>query len=289
VTQRRAADHPPRRGFSSTLHAMDAAGQKTAAHRGASTRDDAPRTPPAHAGASVDEEPIVRPSIRMEWASLLFMHWRVDARLLRPLVPEALDIDTYDGSAWIGIIPFTMPSIGPARLPRALAKRRMHESNVRTYVTAGEERGVWFFSLDASNRLMVEGARGWYNLPYFNAGRHLHRHADTVYYAMHRTDRRANPALFAGRYWPTSPVFQSQPGTLESWLTERYYLYAMGRGGDVYQGRIHHDPWPLQRAEADIQINSVAASHGIVLPPTEPLLHYSHVVQVKAWPIKRVS
>ncbi len=233
--------------------------------------------------------PATPPVMYQRWHDLLFAHWPVPADDMERLLPDALTVDTWDGEAWVAVVPFRMSHITLRGAPPVPLTNAMLEFNVRTYVTYKGVPGVWFFSLDASNRLMVEVARGWYNLPYFNAGMHLHRHADTVYYAMHRTDRRANPALFAGRYWPTSPVFQSQPGTLESWLTERYYLYAMGRGGDVYQGRIHHDPWPLQQAEADIQINSVAASHGIVLPPTEPLLHYSHVVQVKAWPIERVS
>jgi hypothetical protein len=146
---------------------------------------------------------------------------------------------------------------------------------VRTYVTVDDKPGVWFYSLDASNRLAVEVARGWYNLPYFNAQMLTYRHADTVHYAAHRTDDRARPAMFAARYRPVSDVFHSEPGSLEHFLTERYYLYAVGRDGGLYRGRIDHDPWNLQMAEAEFVLNDVAQSHGIQLPDTEPLLHFA--------------
>lgn len=229
--------------------------------------------------------PTEPPVMHQRWHDLLFAHWPIPADDMQRLLPDALMVDTWDGEAWVAVVPFRMTHINLRGLPPVPLTHAMLEFNVRTYVTYKGVPGVWFFSLDASNRLIVEVARGWYNLPYFNAGMHLNRHSDTVYYAMHRTDRRANPALFAGSYWPTSDVFFSQPGTLESWLTERYYLYAIDRNSRVYRGRIHHAPWPLQHAGADMHINSATASHGINLPATPPLLHFSRTIQVKAWPI----
>jgi len=269
---------------------MDAAGQKTAAHRGASTRDNAPRTPPAHAGASVDEEPIVRPSIRMEWASLLFMHWRVDARLLRPLVPEALDIDTYDGSAWIGIIPFTMPSIGPARLPRMLAKRRVHEINVRTYVTAGEERGVWFFSLDCASPLAVRLARWGFHLPYYHADIELRRADRTIRYTSRRRHRGAPPALFDATWFVGDPLPGSEPGDLPYFLTERYSLFSEHRGA-LFRGRIQHEPWTLREAfvEREQWRSSMIEALGLPEPREAPHLLFSdRLAPITAWRLEAV-
>ena len=93
------------------------------------------------------------PIMRQHWGKLLFMHWRIDANLLRPLIPSQLKIDTFDGSAWIGVIPFTMWGIRASFLPPIPGTSAFHELNVRTYVTLNGEPGVWFFSLDAANSL----------------------------------------------------------------------------------------------------------------------------------------
>ncbi|MEL6270315.1 MAG: DUF2071 domain-containing protein [Chloroflexota bacterium] len=230
----------------------------------------------------MSNQPPANYAMQQTWHDLLFMHWPVPPAMLNAILPPPLTVDTWQGEAWVAVVPFGMRGIRFRGLPALPLTSTFLELNVRTYVTVGDKPGVWFYSLDASNRGAVEVARVWYNLPYFNAGMVMSKHAGTIRYAMHRTDRRANPAVFAGTYAPTSDVFRSEPGSLEEFLTERYYLYSVDRHGKLYRGRIYHEPWPLQTAEADMHINSVAASHGIHLPQTAPLLHFAQEISVYA-------
>ncbi|HEY0384863.1 MAG TPA: DUF2071 domain-containing protein, partial [Pyrinomonadaceae bacterium] len=115
------------------------------------------------------ERPAGWPLGQMNWGKLLFMHWPIEARLLRPLIPQRLVIDTFDGSAWIGVVPFTMWGVRPTFVPPVPGLSQFHELNVRTYVHLDGVPGVWFHSLDAASRLAVWGARTFFHLPYFNA------------------------------------------------------------------------------------------------------------------------
>lgn len=220
------------------------------------------------------------------WQHLLFAHWPISVDALRPLIPAALPIDTFDGQAWLGVVPFEMRNIrfrGSAPAPGLSA---FPELNVRTYVNHDGKPGVWFFSLDAANATAVWFARRFYNLPYFRAQMRVRIHETTIDYF---SSRLLAPATFSGTYQPTSEVYQSTPGTLEYWLTERYYLYAADRRGRLYRGAIQHRPWPLQHAEAELTEETTARSHGLHLPDTPPLLHYAHTIDVLAWPIEAVN
>jgi uncharacterized protein YqjF (DUF2071 family) len=213
------------------------------------------------------------------------MHWPVPAAALRPLVLPGLDLDTFAGEAWLGVVPFRMTGIrhrlGPA-LPWVSA---FAELNVRTYVTAGGRPGVWFFSLDAANPLAVRVARWQFRLPYFDARMAAAADgADGVRYASERTHRGAPPAGFAARYRPTGPAYRSDAGTLEHWLTERYCLYAADARGRVFRGEVEHAPWPLQPAEAEVERNTMGDQIGVRLPDAAPpLLHFARRVDVVAW------
>ena len=132
--------------------------------------------------------------MRQHWGKLLFMHWPIDEKLLRPLIPAQLAIDSFDGSAWIGVVPFTMWGIRASFLPPIPGTSAFHELNVRTYVTLNGIPGVWFFSLDAANRLAVWAARKFYNLPYFNAQMSLDQTDKTIHYSSTRQDARGAPA-----------------------------------------------------------------------------------------------
>ncbi|MBZ0289086.1 MAG: DUF2071 domain-containing protein, partial [Anaerolineae bacterium] len=191
------------------------------------------------------------------WSQLLFAHWPVAPDVLRPLIPAPLQIDTFEGQAWIGIVPFYMSHVRAHGLPRIPGTHQFCELNVRTYVTDGQKPGVWFFSLDASNPLAVLAARTTFHLPYYHARMSIQQTGDTVTYESNRTHSGAPSAQFSATYRPTSPVYHSKPGTLVSWLTERYCLYA-ANGGRFYCGEIQHAPWPLQDAQADIRINTMA-------------------------------
>jgi len=224
------------------------------------------------------------------WYDLLFAHWPVPPESLRPAIPDALTIDTFDGRAWVGVVPFGMKGIHPRRLPLDVPwLSAFLELNVRTYVTLGGRPGVFFYSLDAANPLAVAAARRWYHLPYFYARMRLRRDGDALDYSSRRVHPNAPPAAFRGRYRPTGEVFRSAPGSLEHWLTERYCLYAVDRRGRVYRGEIHHAPWPLQPAEAEFRRNTMARPHGIALPGGPPVLQFARRLDVVVWPARRVT
>ncbi|MGA9995256.1 MAG: DUF2071 domain-containing protein, partial [Pyrinomonadaceae bacterium] len=149
---------------------------------------------------SIRERPDGVPIMHQNWGKLLFMHWPISEDLLRPLIPEGLTIDLYDGSAWIGIIPFTMWGVRPTFTPPMPILSELHELNVRTYVHYRGVPGVWFFSLDANSTLAVWGARTFYHLPYFNAEISLEQQEETIIYSLQRKDERGRPASFDGTW-----------------------------------------------------------------------------------------
>jgi uncharacterized protein YqjF (DUF2071 family) len=215
------------------------------------------------------------------WRDLLFAHWPVPPAMLRPLIPSGLTLDTYEGDAWVGVVPFDLAHLAPRGLPGRLALA-FPELNVRTYVTAGGKPGVWFLSLDAANTLAVIAARLTYHLPYFRAWMRVMRDGERIAYASQRRHPGAPAAAFAGAWQPMGAVFYARPGSLEHWLTERYCLYSADRSGRLFRGEINHPPWPLQPAAAEIAVNTMAAPHGVVLSG-EPLLHFAQRLDMVAW------
>jgi uncharacterized protein YqjF (DUF2071 family) len=212
------------------------------------------------------------------WYDLLFAHWPVPAEQLRALVPDVLQIDTFDGSAWIGITPFQL-TVRPRALPLHL---RCPELNCRTYVEHGGKAGIFFFSLDAASRLAVQGARLLYLLPYFDAQATIGSEGAHIDYRLRRTDGTAE---FSATYAPVEGEPRcATPGSLEHWLTERYCLYTHFQNR-LYRGEIHHWPWPLQNATGEIRRNSIATAAGIRLPEQAPLLHFSRGIEVLVWPL----
>jgi uncharacterized protein len=159
------------------------------------------------------------------------------------------------------------------------------ELNLRTYVSYGGKRGVYFFSLDAASRLAVWTARTTYKLPYFFAKMDVQ---ETTGFIQYKSSRQSGSADFRARYRPVKPVELRRPGSLEHWLTERYCLYTVNRGV-VYRAEIHHQQWPLQDAEAEILENTMASASGIPLPAIPPLLHFSKKIDVLIWPLKRLD
>jgi uncharacterized protein YqjF (DUF2071 family) len=229
-------------------------------------------------------------ALAMSWHDLLFMHWPVPVEALRGLIPPALEVETFDGSAWLGVVPFRMTGVRPRLLPGVPALSNFPELNVRTYVTAGGRPGVWFFSLDARNPVAVRIARATFGLPYFDARMSCETGPDgVVSYRSERTHRGAPPARFAARYRPTEEVAGSRPGMLEYFLTERYCLYSAGRGGRVRRGEIHHHLWPLKGAEVEVERLEMTAQIGLQLPETDPVLHFSERLEVLAWLPKAVD
>jgi uncharacterized protein len=217
------------------------------------------------------------------WHELLFAHWPVPVLVMRDLIPPTLQIETFAGEAWIGIVPFRMTGVRPRLIPALPWFSAFPELNVRTYVKSREKPGVWFFSLDATNRIAVEMARAWYKLPYFVAEMAVRCVDDRIHYFSRRRDKRSAPAELIARYRATDEVRRTGRGSLEEWLTARYCLYAADHHQRLYRAEIHHPPWPLQPAEAEFQANSMAAPLGIPLPDIEPLLHFARRLDVIIW------
>jgi uncharacterized protein len=221
------------------------------------------------------------------WENLLFAHWPLRADTLRPLVPAMLELDTYEGQVWVGVVPFDITVFRPRMLPLMPLMSAFLELNVRTYVKFNGKPGVYFFSLDAASLAAVVGARIWFNLPYFEARMTLQHKDGQIHYTSHRLRRAysgAPPADFGAAYQPTGDVMRAEAGSLAAWLTERYCLYAVAHQQKVYCGEIHHVPWPLQTAEATIVVNTMTLPPGIRLPDIPPLLHFARRLDVLLWP-----
>ncbi len=231
-------------------------------------------------------------TMQQRWNDLLFAHWPLRASAIERTLPEGLVADTFDGSAWLGVVPFAMDRIHLHGLPPVPGARAFPELNLRTYVRErGSNRcGVYFYSLDASNPLAVAIARTVFHLPYFWASMGLQygpeqgRSREIRY----RSQRllSAHPARFRAAYRGLGTMAQ---GPLEHFLTARYALYTSRRDGTLLRGDIHHLPWPLERAEAEFTVNELPAAHGFTLPDCAPVLHYSRELLVYLWTLDRVG
>ena len=221
------------------------------------------------------------------WLELLFAHWPVPRELLRPLVPAALELDDFEGTCYVGIVPFRMEGVRPAWAPEALAFSFL-ETNVRTYVhVAGRDPGVFFFSLDAASRIAVRTARLVWNLPYFHARMSAEHRGARCDYRMHRTER---PAAALDVSWERGEALgPSLPGSFEHFLLERYLLY-VERGGRLWSGQVHHAPYPAHRPEVgDIEQTLLSAAglgsgHG-----APPVVHCSPGVEVEIFDLVAVA
>jgi uncharacterized protein YqjF (DUF2071 family) len=210
-------------------------------------------------------------ALNMSWIDLIFLHWPVRAEEIRSLIPAKLELETFNGNAWVGVVPFRM-------------------TNVRTYVRYRGRAGIWFFSLDAESWLAVLAARASTNLPYFYARMKEERAGDEVTYESDRVHPGSPTAEFRAQYRPTGAVFVSDAGSFEFWSTERYCLFTATRGGDIQRLDVEHERWPLQPATADIKRNTMALAAGITLPATAPRAHFAARLDVVAhWPVSADS
>ena len=235
---------------------------------------------------TIRERPAGFSAARMNWGKLLFMHWPVAERLLRPLLPERLTVDTYEGSAWLSVVPFTMWGIRPSFGPPVPGLSAMHELNVRTYVHLDGVPGVWFFSLDIESAVATWAARTFYCLPYYEAEMSLRETKQTVTFDSRRTHGGATPADFHAVYSFGEPLPAHTPDSLTFFLTERYCLYS-ARRGRVYRARIHHAPWPLRAASVSAYRSTMVKALGLPEPTAAPLLQYCEALKVDVWPVQK--
>jgi uncharacterized protein YqjF (DUF2071 family) len=251
--------------------------------------EEAPPRPLPSEPAVAPTRPWPRPTGRWAlaqvWSDLLFAHWPVAPEALRGLIPSGLTLETFEGDAWIGVVPFRMSGVRPRWSPAAPWLSAFPELNVRTYVAAEGRPGVWFFSLDAGNPVAVAIGRRRFRLPYYRARMSITPQDAGVRYACTRTHAGAPPALFRGSYRPAGPHFNAEPGSLDHWLIERYCLYAATAGDRLLRAEVDHPPWDLHPAEAEIEVNMMARAAGIDLPDPDrpPLLHFARRQPVVAW------
>lgn len=220
--------------------------------------------------------------MRQTWHDLLFAHWPVPSPLLASKIPPGLELDLFDGQAWLGIVPFRMSGVAPRWTPPLPGLSAFPELNVRTYVRVADKPGVYFFSLDAANALAVAAARTLFHLPYYQASMSVDLLEGTVRYNSRRTKAANGSVSLVASYRAIGEVFNARPGTLEHFLTERYCLYTTRRRS-VLIVDIHHAAWPLQAADAAFEANTMADAAGITLPASPPLLHFANRQDVVAW------
>ena len=232
--------------------------------------------------------------MHQNWHHLLFLHWEIPRAELQALLPSRLTVDTYEGKAYVGLVPFTLDGVRPVMTPPLPWISQFDEINVRTYVHLdGRDPGVWFFSLDASSKLAVAAARAAYKLPYFNAEMNF-RASDEALPAIdldtrRNDDRGTMPAHAHLRYRPVEgPVTTAAPGTLEHFLVERYILYAEDEQRQLWRARVHHQPYPIQRAEVLALDETLIWAAGIRRAGgVGGLRHYAREVNVKVYPLEK--
>lgn len=224
--------------------------------------------------------------MKQTWRDLLFLHWPVEPSLLKSLLPNELDVDTFDGEAWIGIVPFEMSGIRFRCLPFVPFASNLRELNVRTYVKYGNQRGVFFFSLDASHDLGVWIARSFFHLPYYRAKQTMFQQNGEFHFSSVRTHRGATQSHFQIKYEPVSEPYESKRGDLDFWLSERECLFIV-HNGKVFQGDIKHERWPLQKATFTILEDTL--SDGYFYKKEKAIAHFSKSVTTHLWPFKQVS
>ena len=224
--------------------------------------------------------------IAMGWRHVLFANWPVDPDVVESHLPKGLTVDTYDGQAWLSVVPYTNVTVRPSGLPRT-AGFRLPELNLRTYVSAGNEPGVYFFSLDADGLLGVVGARLFHHLPYYYARIDLTVSDNHIQFTSRRCHPGARPVDFAVTYSPSGEEFKSDPGSLAEFLTERYRYYTEAPDGSVRYANVHHERWPLYKVDTSISQNTLFQASGFVHPGSDPVHLYSPRVDTVASPSQR--
>lgn len=223
-----------------------------------------------------------------QWHNLLFAHWPLNPAAVRGLLPAGVELDVYEGQAWLGMIVFRLAGVRLRDCPPVVGLAAFPEINVRLYVTHDGKPGVLFLSLDAGNRVALALARPWWRLPYHYAPILWHGEGDHIAFAAARADA-ADPAAFQVSYAPCGPAAPAARGSLAAWLTDRYCYYTTDRRGRLYRCEIDHAPWALQPAQATIAVNTMAQAQGLTLPPVAPLLHYARRMDARFYPLRAIA
>jgi uncharacterized protein len=223
---------------------------------------------------------IDRPVMTQRWERLTFLHWPADPAVVQRLLPAGLSVDTFDGAAWIGLVPFFM-HVGTGGGRRAPWASDFCETNVRTYVRDRDGRsGIWFFSLDAARLGAVAVARAGYRLPYYWSAMRLAQRPGQVAYTCHR--RWPGPRAVASRVVVSigAPYRAGELTDRDHFLTARWLLFSVAGARQRY-ARACHQPWPLHHARAALVDDRLIAAAGLPPPLGDPLVHYSPGVDVR--------
>ncbi|WP_082232190.1 YqjF family protein [Halobacillus massiliensis] len=217
------------------------------------------------------------------WDHTLFMHHSVKNEALTPLLPEGLELDTYNGKAWITVLPFLVSGMHFRLTPKIPYLHHFLELNVRTYVKRNGLPGIYFFSLDAEKLLDVLGAR-MTTLPYYYADMRMHRNEDSFHYYSRR--RGKSGAFLEGSWQIGAEAYYPEKGSLASWLVERYYLFTPIRN-EIYTVGVHHLPWSLQDAEGHFETHNLLPVSPSSLSGGQMLFHYAESRRVVFWPLQK--
>jgi uncharacterized protein YqjF (DUF2071 family) len=223
--------------------------------------------------------------MRQVWRSLTFLHWRYDAETIANRLPRGLTLDTFDGSAWVGLVPFVLAGVKLYDFPALPWISEFPETNVRTYVRGADgERGVWFFTLEADRLAAVILARAWYKLPYRWAAMRVRQQGSAVEY-------RSRRSLLFGQGSSSIGIEIGEavdPTELDHFLTARFRLYTAAKGHIAY-AQIEHRPWSLRRATLTALHETLMENSGVPAPKGEPLIRYSDELRVKAEALRWMS
>lgn len=223
------------------------------------------------------------------WSHVLFASWPVPASAVRGLVLPGLDIDLFDGSAWVSVVPFAVSDSRMMFLPPLPLLSSFQEVNLRTYVRYRGEPGVFFLSIDMDSLPAVLVARLTENVPFYRAQVRIAQEGETWTWQSRRTLTLGPGARFSARCQPRGEGFQAQAGSLAAFLTQRFTFFCRGRLGGVHRVQAEHAPWPLQDADGEVTDHSVAAACGVQLSGA-PVLYFSPGVQARGlplWPTSR--
>jgi len=232
-------------------------------------------TPTTAQRLALRERPLEHAVMRQSWRELLFLHWKYDPAEIQRLLPPGLFVDTHEGAAWVGVVPFFMCQVRPVWAFSVPGLSNFLELNVRTYVHNAEGvPGVWFFSLDANQAIAVWIAQKIFRLPYFYARMKARATPATVDYWSQRGD--LEPDHFV--YQPVGAERLAEADSLDFFLVERYLLYTQ-KSGQLFSGRVHHPPYRLREVKVHEYSTQLLAPAGLA-PRTSPYEHAAYVSKV---------
>jgi uncharacterized protein YqjF (DUF2071 family) len=227
--------------------------------------------------------------MRQRWSGLLFLHWPVDPALIAERLPAGLHVDTFEGKAWLGVVPFFMDRVRPTGIPAMPWLSWFMELNVRTYVHDDHgNAGVWFFSLDCNQPVAVEIARRSFHLPYQHAVMRSHVRGNSIHYHCRRKSIGALDAEF-GYETPLSTK-PAEPNSLEWFLVERYLLFSTNPSGRIFRGLVHHQPYQIAAGNCEHLSTEPIRLNGFPVPTDPPASVLTAApVDVRIFPLRQVA